>query len=70
MKMELERGFIIMNLLIENNYIPLIYVFKKKHLINSNILLIGSVTRYGMTMTILFFDFYFFIMEGGNRIYR
>lgn len=29
MKMELERGFIIMNLLIENNYIPLIYVFKK-----------------------------------------
>lgn len=68
--MEIERGFIIMNLLIENNYILLIYVFKKKYLINLNILLIGSVIRYGMIMIIFFFDFYFFIMEGGNRIYR
>lgn len=30
--MEIERGFIIMNLLIENNYITLIYVFENKPL--------------------------------------
>lgn len=34
---------------------------KINHLINSNILLIGSVTIYGMAMTIFFFDFYFFL---------
>lgn len=38
---------------------------KINHLINSNILLIESVTIYGMTMTVFFFDFYFFFMGVG-----